>query len=786
VSLEARSLSHYRILERLDEGGQGVVYRAYDERLEREVAIKVLPAGALADEATRKRFRKEALSLSKLNHPNIATVFDFDSDQGIDFLVMELVPGLTLSTRIAGRALAEREVARLGEQIAEGLAAAHKAGILHRDIKPGNLRLTSEGRIKILDFGLAKLVPVADGTGTQTITTTEEVAGTIPYMSPEQLRGERVDERSDVYALGAVLYEMATGGRPFPQRTHGALIGAILNEAPPAAQDLAPTVSSELQRIILKCLEKDAEDRYQAARELAVDLRHLVAPSAVRRAKPKQKRRSAVPVAIAGATLVALAGGLVLWKVIGLQFGRGGTGQAWGHSLAVLPLANLSGDPNQEFFADGMTDEIITRLSQVGALRVIARSSVMQYKGSKKPLRQIARELDVAQVLEGSVVRAGDMVRISAQLVEPASQHNLWAESYERSLSNVLVLQSEVARAIVERIRVQLTPAERTRLASAPAVNPHAHEEYLKGEFELNRFTTESFQRARDHFQRAIEIDPEYAAAHAGLAWSFTNMSSLLLPPREAMPRARAEAQAALQLDSTSVEAITAIGYVTGFYDWNWEKSEVDLKEAVRLYPGSVQAHQLYGYYLTCNGRFEGAMHEFGTAHRLDPLQGYAQAQLIWPLYEGRQYGRAIEEGKKLLRANPRQWDVSMIIGQSYARLGDVESAVEYFKRAVSLDEGPWTLSWLSYGYAVAGQRELARATLARVEELSHRSFVSGYELAVAHMALGEKDEAFRLLERAVQDRAESMVFIKVDPAFDPLRSDPRFKSILHQVGFGT
>ncbi|PYX11209.1 MAG: hypothetical protein DMG85_06360 [Acidobacteria bacterium] len=417
------NLGHYRIAEKIGAGGMGEVYRAHDEHLARDVAIKVLPAGTLSDPSARRHFRNEALALSKLNHPGIATIYDFDTQDGVDFLVMEYIPGMTLSEKLAGRPLAEKEVLALGVQLAEALAAAHAGGVVHRDVKPGNLRVTGDGRLKVLDFGLAKLrLPVVPSAATESIDQTLAMTGTLPYMAPEQLLGEEADARTDIHSAGAVLYEMATGQRPFGKLERAQLITAILRQAPVPPAQLNPQVPAELERLIGKCLEKDPENRYQSAKELAVDLRRLGMPSSVTASwrvveRPRSRLRRKVLLGLTGVLVVAAL-------LLGLNAVSGWRERLLGkeagaaiHSLAVLPLANLSGDPEQEYFADGMTEELITDLSKIGSLKVISRTSVMQYKDARKPLREIGRELGVQGVIEGSVRRVGDRVRITAQLI---------------------------------------------------------------------------------------------------------------------------------------------------------------------------------------------------------------------------------------------------------------------------------------------------------------------------------------------------------------------------------
>ncbi len=540
-----KTLGHYRILEKIGAGGMGVVYRAHDERLDRDVALKVLPAGSLTDESARKRFRKEALALAKLSHANIAPIYDFDTQDGTDFLVMERVGGQSLAQRLAAGSLAEKEVATLGAQIAAALEEAHDQGIIHRDLKPANVLLTPKGQAKVLDFGLAKLLRPVSSTTTESFTETQATAGTLPYMAPEQLRGETADARTDLFAAGIVLYEMSTGQRPFREAIVSRLTDAILHQPPVPPRALNARISSELERIILKCLEKEPENRYQSAKELGVDLRRLAAPSAMPVAvipapRPKISLRRAV---LSGGVAVVLLLAVIASVNVGAWRARllGRAASPNIESLAVLPLANLSRDPEQEYFADGMTEALITDLSKISALKVISRTSVMQYKGVKKPLPEIARELGVDGVIEGSVQRSGGQVLITAQLIRAATDTHLWAESYERELRDVLALQSEVARAIASEIKVKLTPQEQTRLASARPVNPHAYELYLKGRFYWSKRTDEGLKKSVGYFNQALEEDPTYALAWAGLADTYLNMGGeyRVLPPPEARPEPR-------------------------------------------------------------------------------------------------------------------------------------------------------------------------------------------------------------------------------------------------------
>ena len=515
-----RTLGHYRIVEKIGAGGMGEIYRARDEQLDRDVALKVLPPGMLKDEKARRRFRNEALLLAKLNHPNIATVHEFDTEDGADFLVMECVAGTSLAQKLETGPLPEKELLLIATQVAQALEEAHERGIVHRDLKPGNIVIAAKDRAKVLDFGIAKLLrPAGDTDPTQSITAAHSGAGTLPYMSPEQLRGEAAGARSDIFSFGAVLYEMATGRRPCEETLPSRLIDAIVRERPVPPRLLNPKISSELERIILKCLEKEPENRYQSAKELEVDLRRLQTPSAV-------------PLTIAAPTTpspslakgtkvasVAIAIVLVLALVLGIRWWRERRAPLSSstpiQSLAVLPLENLSGDPQQEYFAQGMTEELTTQLAQISALRVISRTSVTQYKNAKQSLPELGKRLHVDAVVEGSVMREGDNVRITAQLIEVSTDKLLWAQSYDRNLTDVLSLQEEVARAVASEVKVTLTPDEKARLASAQAVNPKAHDDYLEGSY-LNKGTSSQQRKALRVFRGC---DTNRSELRAGICW---------------------------------------------------------------------------------------------------------------------------------------------------------------------------------------------------------------------------------------------------------------------------
>jgi TolB-like protein/Tfp pilus assembly protein PilF len=784
-------LGHYEILEKIGEGGMGVVYRAHDERLDRDVALKVLRPGLLADDAARKRFRKEALALAKLNHPNIESVYDFDTQDATDFLVMEYIPGQTLSEKLSAGSLPEKEIAQLGVQMAEGLAAAHARGLVHRDLKPANLRMTPDGQLKILDFGLAKLVrPSSDSALTQSLSETRGAAGTLPYMAPEQLQGGEVDARTDIFAAGTVLYEMATGRMPFQEKLSTALADAIVHRPTPPPGRLRPELSRRLEETILKCLEKERESRYQSARELLVDLRRLSAPAAEisprreARGRAWSWRRTALA---AGSAVVVLLAVLYALNVGGVRewvAGRGGAARI--NSLAVLPLENLSRDPEQDYFVDGMTEALIADLSKISALRVISRTSVMQYKEKRKSLPEIARELKVDAVVEGSVLRVGDRVRITAQLVRAVPEQHLWANSYDRDLRDILALHSDVARAIANEVQAKLTPQEQTRQAVPRSVNPEAYVAYLKGRYYWHKRTEEGMRKAVEHFERAIDLDPGYAMAYAGLADSY-NLFSLYagVAPKEAFPRGKAAAVKALEMDGTLAEAHTSLAWAMLAYDWDWSGAEEEFRRAMELNPSYEVGHLWYGLQLIWCGKSDQGLAEVKRAQELAPVSVEIDGLAGVSFYLARQYDGAIEQLKKAQDLDRDYAGAHVVLGLTYVQRRMYREAIAELERGVeSSGQRSIPLGRLGYGYAMAGQRRQALAVLGRLKEQSKRKYVPASDFAIVYVGLGEKAQAFSWLQKAYEERATELVFLKADPRFDPLRSDPRFQDLIRRMNF--
>lgn len=780
-----QTLGHYHILEKIGQGGMGVVYRAHDERLDRDVAIKVLPADSLTTEAARKRFRKEALALAKLNHPNIATIYEFDTQNGLDFLVMEFVAGTTLADRIRQGALPEKEVAHLSIQIAEALREAHETGIIHRDLKPRNILITPKGQAKLLDFGLAKLLrPESEISTIDVVGSTAARVGTLAYMSPEQLRAESADIRSDIYAMGVILYEMATCKRPFSGTV--ALVDDILYKAPPRPSASRHGISSRLEEIILKCLEKEPENRYQSAKELIVDLRRLDSPTALpsattRLQKLKYRQYGLLFVSVV-MTLVVIVVGL---NVSGWRRPMSAASPPSIQSLAVLPLENLSHDPEQDYFADGMTEALITNLSRISTLRVISRTSVMRYKGERKPLPQIGKELNVDGVIEGSVQRSGDRVRVNAQLIYAATDTHLWVETYDRDRRDLLALQDEVARAVASEIRVKVTPQDQERLVQIRQVKPEAQEFYLKGRYYWHKRTPDGLKKSLEYFQQALAVDPNYASAYAGLADSYILLANQgVFEPVVAVLNAKAAARKALALDNKLGEAYASLGLANLYDGLNWRDAENDFKLAIELNPSYATAFQWYALTLAVIGQPEELLQKSRRAVELDPLSPMINSYLGRAYYLSRKYDEAIQQCLKTLDMEPEFPVAHLFLGMAYTQKGRHREAIAEIRKAVDLSKNdPPMVAAMAYAYAAAGESEEALKVLRTLLRPTKEKFVFPADIAVIYAGLGRKDQVFTWLEKAYDEGSLWAISLKLDPELDGIRSDHRFAELLQRTG---
>ena len=769
----------------------GVVYRARDERLDRDIALKVLPAGALADDAARRRFRKEALVLAKLTHPNIAMIFDFDTQDGLDFLAMEYVAGQSLAQKLNEGVMSEKDAIRLGAQVTAALEEAHTQSIVHRDLNPRNILVTPRGQAKVLDFGLATLLRLPGGAeATQSFADAEGIAGTLPYMAPEQLRGETLDGRADIYALGCTFYEMVTGRRPFNQDSTPQLTDEILHQPAVSPRAVNSRVSAQFETVILKCMEKDPEDRYQSAKELSVDLRRLGTQSSAVTApetKPRRTKSSWLRMAIGGgigaASIAALLFALNASGVRDRLLGK--TGPQHIRSLAVLPLENLSHDDSQGYFADGMTEQLITDLAQISSLKVISRTSVMQYKGARKPLPKIAQELGVDAVVEGSVQRSGDRVRITAQLIDARADQHLWGRSYERDLRDVLAMQDEVAQSIANELKVQLAAQGEPRLVGSRPVDPQAYEAYLKGRYYSSKRTEKEVKESIEYFQQAVKKDPNYAPAYSGMADAYALLGYRgNLPSDEALLNAKPAALKAVELDDSLADAHASLAFIAETLEWDWPSAEREYKRALELNPSYAAAHNWYAGYLMYFGRFEEGLAEAKRSRELDPLSLAINNALAGRLLLAGREIEAIEQVQKTLEMDPNFAPAHTQLGWIYLRQGKNEEAIAEFQKAVALSgSDPDESVDLGYAYAVAGKRDEAKKIVGTLKRKRERSFVSPAGVGIILGALGDRDEAFAWLEKAYELRDPQLTYLKVGPKFAPIRSDPRYHDLLRRMG---
>jgi len=718
-------LGHYEVQSLLGAGGMGEVYRGHDPRLGRDVAIKILPPVFSNDPDRLRRFEQEARAAAALNHPNIVAIHDVGAtNDGTPYVVSELLDGETLRQCLTKGPIPVRKTVDLSLQMASGLAAAHDKGIVHRDLKPENLFLTKDGHLKILDFGLAKLVRSPSSPEAQTLTGPEArtltegtragaVMGTLGYMPPEQIRGGAVDQRSDIFAAGAIVYEMLSGKRAFCGETYADTIEAILNRDPPALSESNPSVPPSFERIVRRCLEKDANERFHSVRDVAFAL------AAISEAPETQGKASANPatvfnwkVALLVGVTILVAALLWMWNPgdIRHRFRSASTGQI--QSLAVLPLENVSGNPEQEYFADGMTDELITELAGLNEVRVISRTSVMPFKATRKSLSEIAAALNVDAVVEGSVLRDGDRVRITAQLVQAATDRHLWAKSYEGNVADVIRLQNDVARSVTDEVRTKLRPDEKARLNRPQrAITPEAYDAYLKGLYFSAKLTPDSLQKAFEYFNHAIQSDPTFAPAYAALAESYGWAAGLyILPPQEALQRSEAAATEALKIDSSLGMAHHALAWVKYARDWDFPGAEREFQRAIELNPNNATAHLWYGMYLAQRKRTDESFAEMQRAKQLDPFSSVVNSLAMTPLLTSRQYDRIIEQAAPELKTDPNDALLNWFLTSAYEKTGDLARAIEEReKQAIAFGEDPQRLrqefTALRREFSVQGER---------------------------------------------------------------------------------
>jgi TolB-like protein/Flp pilus assembly protein TadD len=768
----------------------GEVYRATDTKLGREVALKVLPAEMASSPERLERFQREAKALAALDHPGIVTVYSVEEADGVHFLTMQLVEGQSLDKLIPEGGMPVARVVEIAAALAEALAAAHEKGIVHRDLKPANVVVGEGGSIKVLDFGLAKLRPAGEPADselpTEARTRAGVVMGTLPYMSPEQVSGRAVDARTDVYSLGVLLYEVASGRRPFGERSSAELASAILRDAPPALTSVRSGLPESLVRVVSRCLEKDAAARFQGMRDLRAALAGVPGDGGEGRVGHGWRRRA---LGIA-AVLALVLGAVYVGSRLGTARSGGGTPDRAGEprirSIAVLPLDNYSGDASQDYFAEGMTDELTADLARISELRVISRGSAMQFKGTQRPpTPEIARLLDVDAVVEGSVQRFGDKVRITAQLIDARADRHLWAQSFERQSKDVLALQAELASAIAREIHVQLTPDEQSRLGSAPSVDPEAYDAYLKGRYFFNRPSDENLQKAIVRFEEAIALSPDFAPAHSGLsdAYLWEGFNEGFLTASEARPKAKAAALKAVELDDQSAEAHASLAVFKAFYEYDWAGSEAEFRRAIELNPNYAYAPDQLALTLAFQGRFDEAIAETRRAVELDPQNPQVPIDGAFaPTWQG-----DIAAARTLVRRSaeldPTNFFPAFADGWIDIQTGKLAGAVPHLEKAKAMGAPAFASAWLAYAYAASGDRARAAAEVEQLKKLSLRGSVTAFNLALVALGQGDHPRAVSYLEQAYAEDSQWLGWLGQDRAFDPLRSDPRFAALLRKLG---
>ncbi len=736
------TLAHYEILEKLGQGGMGVVYRARDTRLEREVALKVLPAGTSASADSRRRLLEEARAASTLNHPNVVTIYDVRTDGDVDSIAMEYVRGETLDQLLKKQPLAMKELIHYATQIADALQAAHTNGIIHRDLKPANVMVTPQGVVKLLDFGLAKRQE-SPGWEPSAHTATIEgmLVGTAAYMSPEQAENRKLDSRSDIFSFGAVLYEMATGKRAFEGESVISTLAAILRA------EHRPLTGTELDHIVSRCLARNPADRFQSMAEVKAMLEEPLSSSRIQRLKA---------------------------KIIEAP------------SIAVLPFANMSADPEQEYFCDGITEEILNALAKIDCLKVASRTSAFRFKGKGEDIAEVGRQLHVKTVLEGSVRKAGSRVRISAQLVDVANGFQLWSERYDRDMQDIFAVQDEISQAITAALRIKLAVPLCDVPARRPTENVDAYNLYLKGMYFNNKRSAEALRRGLGLFEQAAAADPEYAPAYAGIGESYGLLLSVgALPPAEAFPKAKAAMLKALDLDESLANAHSGLGSLLAIYERDWEGAEECFQRALVLNPGDSRVHLSYAVnYLAPRGRLDDALAAVRKALEVDPLSVATGTWLGVVLYYQGRYVEAVAQLRSMVEFDPTFSGAHWRLGLAYEQVSRFDDAMASYQRALALDpDGMFIIAMMGGLQARLGNREGALKHLNELHELSRSRYVPAMAFGLIHLSLGDMDRALEYCAKGFEERSPWLNMLAVDPQFAAARRDPRIGEFMRKIG---
>jgi serine/threonine protein kinase/tetratricopeptide (TPR) repeat protein len=825
-------ISHYRIVSKIGAGGMGEVYLAQDTKLDRKVALKVLPREVASDRNRMERFVREAKSAAALNHPNIAHIHEIGEHDGTHFIVMEFIDGVTLREKIHREQTEVTKLLKYLQQTAEGLSKAHDTGVVHRDLKPDNIMITHDGFAKVLDFGLAKLVEnrrsgfgLSEGSNAPTEMMQQQsvpgtVIGTVGYMSPEQAQGrtDEIDQRSDVFSFGCILFEAVTRHKAFEGKDAIDSLNKIIREPAPPITDFRADLPTHLQRIVRRCLAKDPDDRYQTMRDVAIELRELrrdlegsgidtsVPPARTgntteSRAETKSEEaatRSVVSPTSSPASsaeyivtgikrhkLVAAIGVLLIGTIGLVVFTRSPGTASTIESIAVMPFENRSNDPEVDYISDGLTESVNNSLTHLPNLKVIPHSVAFHYKGKPLNAQKVGDELGVHAVLIGRVVQRGENLLISVELDDVRNGKQLWGEQYDRKVADLLAVKSEIAREVSQRLRSQLSGEDQQKLKKGSTENPEAYQLYLKGNYYTSKFTRDGFRKGVDYFNQAIAADPNYGLAYAGLAFNYFNSEDWFIPPHEAGPKAKDAARKALAIDATLTDAHLALAVIAQWYEWDWATAEREFKQAIALSPNDPRPHGFYSWFLAPMGRHAEALAEAKRGQQLDPVSSEANLFVGSVLVFSRQYDQAIAQLNSAIELDKNYWYAHYFLGRAYEQKGQLPEAIEEFQRALDLEKDN-AENWanLGHAYAMSGKVVEALKIIDHLKELSATSYIAPYNVAAIYAGLGNKDEAFAALDRAYNERSSMLaLYFTNDPRMDGLRSDPRFAALVRKIG---